>query len=111
MSTPEQPEQPTLIQGPKFQLGRIVATRGVSDQMDSDSDFAAFVSASFARHAFGDWGNVCEEDQALNETALTHNTRLLSSYKFRNPDEIIDVIWIITEADRSVTTVLFPHEY
>lgn len=95
-------------QGPKFQLGRIVATHRVSNRMESDPTFAAFVSSSFSRHAFGDWGTVCAEDKAANDAALSNGTRLLSSYDGPSAD---DDIWIITEADRSVTTVLFPDEY
>jgi hypothetical protein len=92
---------------PKFQLGRIVATRGVADLIESDDIFAAFVSSSFARHASGDWGDVCKDDKQTNEDSLRHDYRLLSSYG-KNSD---NHIWIITEADRSATTILFPSEY
>jgi hypothetical protein len=96
-----------LHQGPKFQLGQIVATRGVSNRIESDPAFAAHVSTSFSRHAFGDWGDVCEEDKQENELSLKEDYRLLSSYGKDTDNHI----WIITEADRSVTTVLFPSEY
>jgi hypothetical protein len=90
-----------------FDLGNIVATRGVAERMQSNSDFAAFVAQSLARHSLGDWGDVCKEDWKTNDDAVTHGNRLLSSYG-KNTD---DHLWFITEWDRSVTTALFPDEY
>lgn len=60
-----------------------------------------------ARHLCGDWGCIDAEDAAANEEALRCGDRLLSSYEIA-PDT---VIWLITEADRSVTTLLLPEEY
>jgi hypothetical protein len=65
------------------------------------------VIVAINRHARGDWGEVCEEDRQSNEDALTHGGRLLSVY--RTPEGV--KFWIITEADRSVTTVLLPEDY
>lgn len=62
--------------------------------------------ALLARHHQGDWGDVCEEDRESNEEALLMQLRILSSYNFSK-----DKIWIITEADRSVTTILLPSDY
>ena len=62
--------------------------------------------ALLARHHSGDWGDVCEEDWESNEEALLMQLRIMSSYKFTN-----DKIWIITEAERSVTTILLPSDY
>ena len=62
--------------------------------------------ALLARHHQGDWGDVCEEDRESNEEALLMHLRILSSYNFSK-----DKIWIITEADRSVTTILLPSDY
>ena len=59
-----------------------------------------------ARHASGDWGDLCEHDRRENGLALKHGRRLLSSYPVGEGR-----IWIITEADRSVTTLLLPEEY
>ena len=59
------------------------------------------------RHLTGDWGDICEDDRRLNEQALKNGNRLLSVYEV-TPDL---TIWIITEHDRSVTTVLLPSEY
>ncbi len=59
------------------------------------------------RHCQGDWGDVCEEDKRANDEALKSGARLLSSYHDRNGVKF----WVITEADRSSTTVLLPGEY
>ena len=61
------------------------------------------------RHVTGDWGDVCAEDADANEQALLTGARLLSSYR-SSPVEAVKV-WIITEADRSSTTILLPEEY
>lgn len=93
----------------KFELGTIVVTGGVGDLMAAEEEFRLFVAISLMRYAEGDWGSVCTEDAALNEEALVYGERLLGSYEHRsNPDW---KIWIITEYDRSVTTILFPSEY
>jgi hypothetical protein len=60
-----------------------------------------------ARHANGDWGEVDEHNRKANEHALEHGLRVLSAYTLRTGERI----WIITEADRSTTTVLLPEEY
>ena len=59
------------------------------------------------RHARGDWGEVDAEDWKSNDRSLQEGTRLLSAYRTRSGIKL----WIITEADRSVTTVLLPEEY
>ena len=58
------------------------------------------------RHGAGDWGNLCAADKAQNNRALKEGTRLLSAYELAGSK-----VWIITEADRSYTTVLLPEEY
>lgn len=63
--------------------------------------------AMLRRHLRGDWGEVDKSDQRQNEWALKNGARLLSAYKTRLGTDI----WIITEADRSVTTILLPEEY
>lgn len=91
----------------KFPLGRVVVTCGVNDKMAEDPDFAKLVTNSIKRHAAGDWGDLCQEDRQENETSLKEGFRLLSAYEA----DSLPKIWIITEADRSATTVLFPDEY
>ena len=91
----------------RFTLGQLVFTRGVNDKVAADVQFARFVTESLRRHAKGDWGDLCQEDRKENELSLKKGFRLLSAYE-RNG---LPKIWIITEADRSATTVLFPDEY
>jgi hypothetical protein len=93
--------------GPKFDLGQLVMTAGVADRVATDAGFAAFALASLKRHANGDWGDLSEEDKKENEFSLDKYLRLFSAYE-KHP---MPKIWIITEADRSVTTTLFPEEY
>lgn len=94
----------------KFTLGNIYMTRGVSDRVAVDTPFAKFVWQSLARHARGDWGFLCDEDRRENEHALLDGRlRLFSAYLPQGNHS--DKIWIITEADRSATTILFPDEY
>jgi len=90
----------------KFPLGRIVWTRGVNDRVAVDTPFAKFVVESLKRHAHGDWGELSAEDKHENDLSVDKELRLLSSYKCNDC-----TIWIITEADRSATTILFPEEY
>lgn len=95
----------------KFELGRTVVTRGVHQLMSEDGDFYTFVMRSLlSRHATGDWGDLDPEGAKLNDTALASGEdRIFSVYKREGIHD--GKIWIITEWDRSVTTVLFPSEY
>ena len=89
-----------------FQLGRVVWTRYINDCVAENTQFAKFVTDSLARHCMGDWGEITESDKVENDFSLDKHLRLFSVYK---KDKF--VIWVITEADRSVTTILFPSEY
>lgn len=90
----------------RFSLGTLVWTRGVNDLIAVDASFTKFVLQSISRHANGDWGNLGDADKQENEFSLKNDLRLLSSYEQGEYK-----IWIITEADRSATTILFPSEY
>ena len=90
----------------KFSFGKLVWTRGINDRVAVDSLFARFVMESLKRHINCDWGELSTEDKRENDFSLDNNLRLLSSYQLNDWK-----IWIITEADRSVTTILFPSEY
>ncbi len=90
-----------------FALGRLVMTRGVNDRIADRTDFAKFVCKSLARHRKGDWGELCAEDKNLNDLDLKGGGRIFSAYEASG----LPKIWIITEADRSATTILFPCEY
>lgn len=86
----------------KFPLGRLVATRAAS-QVLSHHD----ILNALTRHANGDWGLVCPSDWEINDEALKHGDRLLSAYDSQSATRF----WIITESDRSSTTVLLPGDY
>ena len=90
-----------------FKQGLLVFTAGVNDLVATSSFFAKFVTTSLGRHFRGDWGDLDEEDRKSNDRAVKTGERILSAYKDKNGVKI----WIITEADRSATTVLFPSEY
>lgn len=91
----------------RFPMGRLLMTRGVNDRVAEDIKFAKFVTDSLRRHLSGDWGDLSIEDKAENERSLREGFRLLSAYEADD----LPKTWIITEADRSATTVLFPEEY
>src|SRR5687767_3754775 len=87
-----------------FSLGQIVITANARDTLPP-----ADVLQALTRHAAGDWGDIDEEDRQENELSLREGFRLLSVYHTsENPPQ---KFWIITEADRSATTVLLPEDY
>lgn len=86
----------------KFKIGQLMATPGAMREVS-----AREIGKALSRHADGDWGDVCDEDKKANDDALENDTRLLSAYHTETGTKF----WIITEADRSVTTVLLPDEY
>lgn len=86
----------------KVPLGKVVATPGVREVVP-----AAELALALARHARGDWGDVKAEDWEENEVSVTEGYRVLSAYRTKAEQPF----WVITEADRSVTTVLLPSEY
>ena len=92
----------------KFPVGQVVVTSGVHNLIQTNADFALFVSKSFTKHCNGDWGDLDEEDKMANDFALRNgDDRLFSKYNYKDGISI----YIITEWDRSVTTILFPDEY
>ena len=86
----------------KFPLGVLLTTPGARDAL-TESDIAD----ALYRHSRGDWGDVCEEDKAENEFSAPRHLRILSAYVAENGTRF----WVITEADRSATTILLPDEY
>jgi hypothetical protein len=82
-------------------LGRVLITPGALSALS-----AASIRDALGRHEKGDWGEVDTEDARANDWSLAHGARLLSSYRDREMR-----FWIITEADRSATTILLPEEY
>ena len=93
-------------------MGQVVATSAIQSLMSSDLSFHTFIYTSLMRHHEGDWGEVCPEDHESNELALVTDRRLFSVYDCSSSHSVHgDRIYIITEADRSATTVLWPREY
>jgi hypothetical protein len=94
---------------PKFPLGQVLATPGALEALEKCGQSPAeFVT----RHQYGDWGDVCADDKALNDESLIDGSRILSAYRTSKGDKI----WIITEATddrgyRAATTILLPDEY
>ncbi len=87
---------------PKFPPGRVVITANAARELSQDD-----VSLALRRHLRGDWGELEVPDRESNERALLHGCRLLSAYSTSNGLRF----WIITEPDRSATTVLLPEDY
>lgn len=85
-----------------FDLGPTVITPNAQATLDGDD-----VQTALTRHMHGDWGDCCPEDAKENDFALPRRLRLLSVYHDRHGTKF----WVITEADRSVTTVLMPDDY
>ncbi len=85
----------------RFPCGRIAATRRVIDELDGRT-----ISRLLMRHLHCDWGDICDEDWNRNDHAVKNGGRLLSSYQVG-----AEMVFIITERDRSVTTILFADEY
>ena len=86
----------------KFRLGKIVSTPNALDQLTQED-----ILLAIGRHQAGDWGDVSEDDRAANELALIEGRRLWSVYHAGNGVKF----WLITEANRSHTSVLMPEDY
>jgi hypothetical protein len=85
-----------------FRLGRIVTTANALEQISLDD-----ITRAIQRHQAGDWGDLGEHDREANDSGLVDGDRLLSAYNSSSGVRF----WIITEWDRSVTTVLLPEDY
>ena len=93
-----------IHQKPKFGLGRLLITPSAHEAIEESNDLPLdFLN----QHTRGDWGEVCQEDAEENALALREGFRLLSAYR----TSLGVRLWIITEADRSATTILLPEEY
>ena len=90
-----------------FELGQLVATRQVSTKMDNNKVFRTEVFQALDKYMKCDWGSVPEGDAAINDKAVRENNeRILAAY-----NTCAGEIWIITEWDRSYTTIIFPSDY
>lgn len=85
-----------------FEHGQIIITTAADEILNKDD-----VANGFRRHMNGDWGDLSEEDVQTNQEGVQYGYRIMSVYKDRSDH----VFWIITEADRSCTTVLLPSDY
>ena len=96
-----------MIISASFKLGEIVVTNKIIAKYAIGDEPNQFLNELLQRHASCDWGDICDEDKQMNDESLKSGNRLLSLYEVgeENP------IYIITEADRSVTTILFSDEY
>jgi len=94
----------------RFRLGQVVATPGALEALEESSEGPA---KFLARHQAGDWGDLCDEDRRSNDQAIAHEgdperqERVLSAYTTARGRKL----WVITEWDRSATTILLPEEY
>lgn len=88
----------------RFELGRLLATPGALSALETSGETPL---AFLQRHQCGDWGDVGEHDRNENEFSLSQGFRLLSVYRTKLGARL----WVITEADRSSTTLLLPEEY
>lgn len=96
MATP--PRRPGL----PLELGQLVATPGALAALSQDD-----IRTALGRHVRGDWGDCCPDDATENDFSLTRQLRVVSVYHSGEGVKF----WVITEADRSVTTILLPEEY
>lgn len=94
----------STLSPPRFAHGRLVMTPGVRGLIEQTR---LNVLTYLHRHLQGDWGDLCDEDRRANDAALRDGDRLFSSYTVSPAQKL----WIITEYDRSVTTLLLPDEY
>ena len=98
------PTSPDGHPRPPLPLGRVLATPGAIEALaDAQCDGLALLD----RHARGDWGELDADDRARNDAAHVAGERVLSAYTLRTGA----TLWIITEADRSCTTLLLPSDY
>ncbi len=88
----------------RFPLGQLVATPGALAALERTGQQP---SEFLTRHATGDWGDLDADDKSTNDHAVDHGERILSAYSLADGTKI----WVITEADRRVTTVLMPEDY
>jgi hypothetical protein len=120
---PSKPKYTIITNAAKFELGQLVATPGALALMERTKTNPALL---VGRHLHGDWGDICQEDAALNGQALTDGARLMSVYRLASSETLaatplkkrseLPTVWIITEAvgddgKRASTCILSPEDY
>lgn len=118
VATGEHPTITIFTNFARFSLGQVVATHAALALLEKTGFSAA---ALLNRHVHGDWGNICKEDTASNEFAVPNKLRIMSVYRLIDASKLaatpeskraeLPTLWIISEADRSSTTLLLPSEY
>jgi hypothetical protein len=99
------PAQPRPTPAPaRFPIGRTLITPGAAEALEESGQQGAEL---LRRHVTGDWGDLCADDRAENEFSVDKELRILSAYSTAKGVKL----WVITEADRSATTILLPSEY
>jgi hypothetical protein len=95
-----------------FAIGQTVQTAGIHHECQNDPVFALNIQNAFRRYLKKDWGDLCDSDKKMNDDALENgDDRILASYNIPTAKAQTKKVYIITEYDRSVTTVLFADEY
>lgn len=95
-----------------FKTGKVVCTQSIDRMMRNDPNFASWATVCLERHCSRDWGDISENDKEMNDESVRQEKEggfpdmLMSSYRFGTME-----IWIMTESNRSVTTLLLPEEY
>lgn len=90
----------------QFEIGGLYQTRGIAEAIKENPQLYIEIIEAYQRYIKGDYGDLCKEDIEANEEAIKYGYRIFAKYK-----TIVDDIYIITEADRSATTILFYYEY
>lgn len=91
-----------------FELGRVVITRGLNNLIENSENLRNELNGALSRYFNCDWGDTCEDDKVLNDAAVKNNNdRIVAKYVLSNNIKI----FIITEADRSYTTIMLTEEY
>lgn len=91
---------------PRFQIGKLIITNGIQNIINEDPSFQYELVNYLNRYLNEDWGILCDSDKQMNEAAIKTNERILASY-----DTTKGNIYVITERDRSCTTILLRNEY
>lgn len=91
-----------------FELGRVVITRGLNNLIENSENLRNELNGALSRYFYCDWGDTCEDDKVLNDAAVKNNNdRIVAKYVLSNDIKI----FIITETDRSYTTIMLTEEY
>jgi len=90
----------------KLPLGRLAIESDLLTWAFGNDERMSQIEDALNRHASGDWGELSEQDKAFNDEYLVTGGQIVSEYTIQDKK-----IWIITSADRSVTTILFPYAY